>query len=50
MEFKDAFGKTVWTNKKDPFVAFSGSVRTSGAGTNGGSTKCWDRCFCAPAI
>ncbi len=49
MEFKDAFGKTVWTNKKDfPFVAFSGKCPHLGCGYKWRQHKVLGQVFLCP--
>ena len=49
MEFKDAFGKTVWTNKKDfPYVAFSGKCPHLGCGYKWRQHKVLGQVFLCP--
>lgn len=49
MDFKDALGKTVWTNKKDfPFVAFSGKCPHLGCGYKWRQHKVLGQVFLCP--
>jgi Rieske Fe-S protein len=49
MEFRDAFGKSVWTNKKDiPYVAFSGKCPHLGCGYKWRAHKVLGQVFLCP--